>query len=176
MHKENENKIPESGYIVSLSIYNIPILIHWSFPVGGLLAAFWLGNQTLSSFLALITAYTTLIIVHEFGHAIAAKIYSTKVICILVTGLGGWCFVTEKPKEFAHQMLFYGGGILAQFILLIVTILLICVFGSPESAIIKSFAFIFTFANVLLIICNLIPEKNNDGTRLFAALKDNINT
>jgi hypothetical protein len=36
-------------------------------------------------------AYTSLIIIHELGHAFAAKMAGSKIHAVLVVGSGGWC-------------------------------------------------------------------------------------
>ncbi|WP_427500657.1 hypothetical protein ACQE3E_13560 [Methylomonas sp. MED-D] len=169
-----ENRIPKSGYIGRFSIRNVPIFIHWTFPVGGVFFAFFLGNPTLIRTLPLVAAYTILIIFHELGHAIAAKMYSSKVHCILVTGAGGWC-IAEKPKSFSACLLFYAGGVIAQLLLLLATTLYIVTFGSPESKVLGPFVFVFTLVNAVLIIINLIPAGKSDGMRLVAAFRERIN-
>jgi Zn-dependent protease len=169
-----EYRIPKNGYIVRFSIRDVPIHIHWTFPIGGVFIAFFLGNPTLVRSLLLVAAYTIMIIVHELGHAMAAKIYSSKVHCILVTGSGGWCFA-EEPKSFSSRMVFYAGGIMAQLLLLLVVTFYVAVFGSPESRILSPFVFVFTLVNAFIIVVNLIPAGKNDGMRLLAALKEKLN-
>lgn len=169
-----EHGIPKKGYIGRFSVLKVPIHIHWTFPIGGVFVAFFLGNPTLVSALSLVAAYTIMIVVHELGHVMAAKIYSSKVHCVLVTGFGGWCFA-EEPRSFAARMVFYAGGILAQFSLLLSVTLYLSVFGSPESKILNSFIFVFTLVNAFVLAVNLFPVGQNDGMRLLIALRERNN-
>lgn len=171
LHKDMERIIPKNGYIGSFTIRNVPIHIHWTFPAGGVFVAFVLGTPTLTRALSFVAAYTIMVIVHELGHAIAAKIYSSKVHCILVTGTGGRC-VTEKLRSFRASVMFYAGGIIAQLLLLLMVALYVVAFGSPESVILNSFVFVFTLPNAVSIVLNLIPAGRNDGMQLVTALRE----
>lgn len=168
------NKILKNGYIRSFSVHDVPVHIHWTFPVGGIFITFFLGNPTIDRSLPLIVAYTFLIVIHEFGHALAAKMSSSKVHAILVTGLGGWC-VAQEPVSFGDRFLFYAGGVIAQLILLIVTVVSVAIFGDSESSIVGSFVFVFTLVNGMFILLNLLPTGESDGMRLFNLVKDRIN-
>lgn len=108
-------RIPRYGYIGPLQFRGVPIYIHWTFPVGGLLLTFFLGEVTWKTTIPLMAAYTMLILVHELGHAFAAKIASSKVHAVLVMAIGGWCFADE-PTSFIFRLTYYAGGIVAQLL------------------------------------------------------------
>ena len=162
-------KHPNNGYLYPFYIKGIPVLIHWSFPAGGIFLAFMLGDTSLDTVISLIIAYTLLIIVHEFGHAFAAKLYSLKVHAVLITASGGWCYA-DIPTTISSKLFFYGGGLIAQLLLLAITIVLLLVFGSPSSTIINSFALVFTIINALMIAINIYPSKGTDGKHLWSIL------
>lgn len=164
------NRIPKYGYIGPLHVRNIPIYIHWTFPVGGLFIAFFLGNVSWETAPPMVAAYTTLILVHELGHALAARAVSSKVYAVLITGAGGWCFA-DLPDSFFSRLLFYAGGILAQLLALFLTVSLITLFGSPDSLILDCFVLVFTVVNVILIVLNILPSEGTDGKKLWELFK-----
>ncbi len=168
-------KIPESGYLTAFYFRNIPILIHWTFPVGGLFVASFLGDFSWKSAIALVIAYTTLILVHELGHALAAHIQSLKVHAVVVTATGGVCFV-EKINAFSTLLIFYAGGIIAQFVALLIAITLIALFDNPSSVISGCFSLVYTVVNVILIVVNIIPTQGSDGKKILELLKERIKT
>ena len=75
---------PKRGYIGPITIKGIPVLIHWSFPLGGVFIALFLGDLSWATAIPLVLAYTTLILTHELGHALAARMYSLDVHVLLV--------------------------------------------------------------------------------------------
>ena len=163
------NKHPMSGYITPIHIKGIPVLVHWSFPAGGLFVAIILGDWSLITVLSLIAAYTTLILIHEFGHAIAARSYSLKVHAILITAAGGWCYA-DTPKSVTSSLIFYGGGLIAQLILFVASITLLSINDSPTSVILSCFILVFTFVNVVIFAINIYPFEYTDGKRIWNIL------
>ncbi len=169
------NRIPQNGYAGPFPIYDIPIYIHWTFPVGGTFVAFSLGTIAWKTVIPLVLAYTTLILVHELGHAFAAKIISSKVHAILVTAAGGWCFA-DAPCSFRARLAYHAGGIIAQMMALGATAILVALFGNPSSLVQNCFVFVFTIVNLILIIINIIPAKGTDGEKLWGLLKEHLNS
>ena len=167
-------RIPKNGYIGPFRIRDVPIHIHWTFPVGGLFVAFFLGNVSWKTAIPLAAAYTALILVHELGHAIAAKMSAQKVHAVLVTAAGGWCFADE-PHSFESRLAYYAGGIVAQVLALLVTVTLISLFGNPASLALNCFVLVFTIVNVILIIINIVPSEGTDGKKLWGLLKERLN-
>ncbi len=159
-------RIPKKGYLGPFHFGRIPVLIHWSFPVGGLFIALFLGDLTWKTTLPLALAYTTLILIHEFGHALAAMISGSRVYAILITGSGGWC-VADEPDSLVMRYGFYGGGIVAQIIVLLATSIYLFLFQTTGFRFLDLFAFVFTVVNAILLLVNLIPSEHTDGRKLW---------
>jgi len=164
------NNKPTNGYFNPATIKGIPIFIHWSFPAGGLFIAFFFGDTSIKSVALFVVAYTTLILIHELGQAIAAKINSQKVHAVLITASGGWC-CADIPTSIKAKLLFFGGRLLAQLFLLIITTSTISFIGKPPS-ILNIFVLVFTFVNVVLITVNIYPSKGTDGKRLWETIRE----
>ena len=83
----------KNGYFPQFKLFRIPVLIHWSYPIGAVLLAILIGDQKLNRIFPAIYSYTLLILVHELGHAFFAKIGKSKILKITLDGLGGWCYI-----------------------------------------------------------------------------------
>ena len=154
-----------------ITIKGVPVLIHWTFPTGGVFLAFFVGDTSLVTMLSMVTAYTILILVHEFGHAIAAKAFSLNVHAVLVTAAGGWCYADE-PTTIRSKLIFYGGGLIAQVILLTVTTIALLAFDNPPPKVFNPFILVFTVVNVALLIVNVYPSDGTDGKLLWGLVSE----
>ena len=163
--------LPKNGYIFSFTLQKIPIYIHWTFPIAGIFLSSFFGANSIQGIISLITAYTSLVIVNELGHAIAAILVSSKVHSVLVTGTGGWCFADE-PKKTLSKLFISAGGLLAQVLLFIITIIWLSIFGQPKNIAGNSFIVVFVFVNIIFFISNIIPSGETDGKKLFVLLKE----
>lgn len=163
---------PRRGYLPR-KIGRLPVLLHWSFPaVGastGLFAVQTAGKLAVPVFLWSSLACAVLIILHELGHAAAAWSMGLRVHRITFTGAGGWCY-TDIPPTSGARLLLYSAGALAQLALLVVTVLLLALFGAPAYLPLNCAVIIFTVMNVLMLIVNLVPYGRNDGALLAQAL------
>ena len=172
--KNMRNQIPKRGYLGPFYVQRVPVLIHWSFPVGGIAVALFLGDVTWRTAIPLIFAYTTLILIHEFGHAIAAISSGSKVHAVLVTGAGGWC-IADNPKSFPRRFTFYAGGIIAQLLVLLITAVFIALFNNSTSIVINLYILVFTFVNIVLILINIVPSEGTDGKAIWHLVKEYFN-
>jgi len=164
-------RIPQKGYLGPFSYRKTPVLVHWTFPVGGVFVAFFLGDVTWGTTIPLIVAYTTLILIHEFGHAFAAAAAGSKVQAVLITGAGGWCFADE-PVSLSSRFAFYAGGIIAQALVLFVAVVFLAVFGNPDSKILNLFILVFTVVNFVLILINVFPSEGTDGRKIWDLFRE----
>jgi Zn-dependent protease len=168
------DRIPKKGYLGPFYVQRVPVLIHWTFPVGGIAVAYFLGDVTRRTAIPLIFAYTTLILIHEFGHAIAALSSGSKVHAVLVTGAGGWCFVDE-PQSYASRFAFYAGGIIAQLLVLVITAVSVTLFENTNSIVLNLYILVFTVVNIVLIFINIVPSEGTDGKALWLLAKEYFN-
>lgn len=149
------NKKP--GYITVGKFRQIPVFVHWSFPIGGLLIALFLQARNIEIISACI-AYMLLVILHEIGHVIAAHMFRAKVFSIELSGLGGICWA-EMPLTRRLAFLYASAGLIVQVILLSISVLCVIFIGWPKNKVFSSIAFVLIHVNALLIIINLIPKK-----------------
>lgn len=149
------------GYAKVASLNGSPVLIHWTFPVGGLAVAIS-SHQDKSQWLYYCLAYTSLILVHELGHFLAARWFQLKVYAIEIAGYGGLCRI-DRPKEVYQGVVVYSAGVLAQLMIFLLTLIFIQLFEYPISALGHAIVTTFTYVNVILILFNLIPHSRALG-------------
>lgn len=162
---------PRSGYIASVRWAGIPLYIHWSFPVGGLLVVVFLGDFSPATVLSAIAAYTTLVAVHELGHAAFARRAGVEVHALVITAIGGLCFF-DPPPAAIDRLLIASGGLLAQLAVFGLTLGAVALSGDITSPVVNGFVVVFTLFNAILFLGNLVPYRYSDGSMIFKALRD----
>lgn len=140
------------------NIFGIPLFAHWNMLLE-LLAFFAVGlieNEILLGvFLFAAILFKTLI--HELGHAFAAKYCKVEVYYIELSIFGGICSVS-KPRDFKSDLLYLSGGFLLEMVFFVFTLIYGYFFGF------SIFIVLLLIANfILLFIPNIIPRKGKEG-------------
>jgi stage IV sporulation protein FB len=135
-----------------------PIRLHWTLPLGALVMsrftfapAYWLG-------------FVLLILIHELGHALIVLRYRLGLVEIMVHGVGGYCSHGPARSRWQESAIAWG-GVLGQLTALLVTGLLLLLFGRPNNVHTAQLAYVFTETNLFLIAINLIPIEPLDGRK-----------
>lgn len=155
------------------TVRGVPVFIRASFPLGGLLVAFFANAGPLES-AAYCLAFVALILIHELGHFAAAHALGLRVFAIDISGQGGNC-LTQLPRGVRDTMILFSGGLAAQAVLLVLTLATVAIAGYPESPLGKSVVATFTIVNLIVAVLNLVPGKrgddlSNDGAILWELL------
>jgi stage IV sporulation protein FB len=144
---------------------NIPIFFHWS--VLAWLPWYFMNNHDLTATLLQFFAMVILIYAHEFGHAIVARKNRVKVYSIKLYILHGQC-THESTYYESQDVLIAWGGVLAQFIILLLAIIsryLLSTLSENLYYFFEPVLFVFIAANTLLIMFNLLPVAPLDGNK-----------
>jgi ATP-dependent Clp protease adapter protein ClpS len=152
---------PTKGYFTIGRVRGVSVLVHWSFPVGGLLLAGFTGFEPRAT-LYFCLGYALLILLHELGHVAAARFFGLKVFSIELSGVGGLCRI-EGPRRIRDTFLVFSAGLFIQLGLLLTTLVWLVVFGMPQSVFGSSFVLTFTLVNLFLIAVNAIPTAQPNG-------------
>jgi len=152
-------------------IVGIPVKVHPSFLL--LVAAFFLfqrfspdGNNTLLQSL-LIASLFLFVLLHELGHALAAKYFKIQTKDITLYPFGGIARISQKPKNCWEDLVISFAGPATNFLI---------------AALIFPFDFLFAvqFVRFLLIInivmgvFNLLPIYPMDGGRILNAILQTV--
>lgn len=169
------------GSIQIIKLFNIPVLVHWSF---GLLSLFilyqgytnglsvegtlWLGLFVLALFIC--------VVMHEFGHALTARRYGVETRDIILLPIGGVARLDKLPEKPIEEFLV---AIAGPAVNIVIALLLSPVFFLPyinldlsgEGGInAHNFIPLLLMLNVFLALFNLIPAFPMDGGRILRSL------
>jgi Zn-dependent protease/predicted transcriptional regulator len=117
------------------------------------------------------------VVLHELGHALAAKSVGIPVREILLLPIGGLAFLTRLPRKPLHELWIAIAGPLVNVIIILVllpfvmTDTLTYVLPGPDvtPSLETALSALFT-ANVMLVLFNMLPAFPLDGGRVLRAL------
>ena len=143
----------------------VPLYFHWTV----LLGLPWLYYRTHSFEATLLSfaAYTALLLLHELGHAAAAKWRGAEVHSIRLLFIHGECR-HEEPYYEKDDVIIAWGGVAAQLAVLVVALvagklMLAIAFAAYYKA--SSIFGVFIEINILTMAVNLIPVAPLDGAK-----------
>jgi stage IV sporulation protein FB len=149
------------GFLVLGHVWRAPIRVHWSTPI----VAFALTG--LSFVPGAWLGFLVLVLVHEMGHAAAARSFGAHVVSVNAHGLGGTCeWYGDVPSK--QRAIIAWGGVLAQAALYVIARFAAIVL--PSWGLVGQFMYTVTVTNIILIVINLLPIRPLDGAeawRLF---------
>jgi Zn-dependent protease/predicted transcriptional regulator len=169
---------------------NIPVRIHWSFSLL-ILFIIYMGKTNDSSWLniginvLMVFALFTCVLLHEFGHALAARYFGVPTRDITILPIGGMARLDKLPeKPFQEFIVAIAGPVVNLLIFILLYAFLYLQFHltfniddllhlrsnriilDPVAAFLGS----LLHANLLLAIFNMVPAFPLDGGRVFRAL------
>lgn len=147
-----------SGYFRLAKVGGSELLVHWSVPVGGVIAATFVRANS-EQWVYFWLAYFLLVIIHETGHVLAAVALRLKVLTVEISGVDGRCRF-ERPHRVRHSVFVYTAGLLAQALTFSIALAYIDAFGFPVNPFAGSIVFTFTYVNAGLFAINLIPHRS----------------
>jgi Zn-dependent protease len=178
------------GSIQLARILGIRVGVDWSWFVVLFLVIFWLSDafrETLGS--SDTTAYLTAvvsalllfasIVVHELGHALAARRHGIEVAGITISPLGGFALMSRESRTPREELEVALAGPLATLAIVVVSVLAGFALVGPErfvdaavlatdtevTPVLLTIGFLVTM-NVIVLVFNLIPAYPLDGGRV----------
>lgn len=175
----------ESGALRVISLFGIPVKIHWTF---GLLFLYvgYIGlkhempwQSTLLYGLFVISLFVC-VVLHELGHALMARRFNVKTVDIILSPIGGVARLTHLPSNPRQEFLIAIAGPLVNVVIAIIVGLVIFGFQIDLSQFLVErekvtilpgdFLPLLLVMNVVLFFFNLIPAFPMDGGRVLRAL------
>ncbi|MCO6460822.1 MAG: site-2 protease family protein [Saprospiraceae bacterium] len=177
----------EKGSLYVGTYFGIPVKIHWTFGYilfyiiytshqdnMGLIGALWFGLFMMSLFLC--------VVLHEYGHALAARRYGIKTADITLTPLGGIARLLRMPDKPAQELVVAIAGPLVN-VVIAGLLYLILAFGfdvHPLNIDVDNaydfsgrptqFVSMIMLTNIVLVVFNLLPVFPMDGGRVLRSL------
>ena len=138
------------------SWFGIPVTLHWTW-----LMAFTLSFFGGTTFVGLFVGLFLIVLLHEFGHCFAAKMYGRDVADIKLTILGGIARL-QLPENPRQEIVVALAGPA-------VNVALIPVLGAL-GLFVAHFFILLSLYNIVILLFNLVPAFPMDGGRVLRAL------
>ena len=158
----------------------IGIFIHWSFLILPALVAFSAfsaggGLPAVASAVLFVLAIFGCVVLHELGHALAARRYGIPTRDITLLPIGGVARLERMPTDPKQELLIALAGPLVNVLIAGVLFLSLTLMGNIEQ--IFSVTFLagpflarLMIANVVLVLFNLLPAFPMDGGRVLRSI------
>lgn len=166
------------GSIVIGRFFGVPLKLHWSFSFIVLFGLYHYLQSGSFLFLGFILFCFICVILHEYGHALAAKYYKIKTKDIILYPIGGVARLENMPNHAKQEMVIAFAGPFVNLIICILCWLSLWLWNHsyelPQTfniTISQSADYIRTALtiNIILFVFNLVPAFPMDGGRVLRA-------
>ena len=142
----------------TLKIGDVPVFIHWSALIPAAILTLLVRFDPTASF-CLCLAYLLLLGCHELAHAAIARALGLKVFSVSISAMGGLCRF-QPPASYGAAFLIASAGLMAQILLLAVTVAALGPLGEATSQVGLYLVVGLTYVNGALLVMNLVPRKS----------------
>jgi len=165
--------------------WGIPVKIHWTFSLLFLilLGLGWINGESslaLLSYALFIILMFVCVILHEYGHALAARKYGVKTLDIIISPIGGIARLQKLPDKPKHELAVAIAGPLVNLGIALILFVIALVFfteaqfSTPDESLEliatpQGFIALLIYINCILFVFNLIPAFPMDGGRILRA-------
>lgn len=146
----------------------IDVFVHWSWFVAAFLLFNWTGGKDLVGFLAIYGSLFGIVVLHEFGHALACRSVGGEAKHIVLWPLGGVAFVAPPARPGA-VLWSIAAGPLVNVALIPVFFGLYAVSGGFP-AWVQNYLLIMGSINTALLVFNMMPIYPLDGGQIVQAI------
>jgi Zn-dependent protease/CBS domain-containing protein len=171
-------------------LFGVDIFVHWTFAILLAFVAFMNvrdGGWTAAGYgVLLVSAIFVCVVLHELGHALAAKRYGIGTQDITLLPIGGLARLEHMPEEPKQELVVALAGPAVNVVIVVALVISLWILGglssadlieNPENVLLfklrtglEHFLLSLAGANVLLVLFNLIPAFPMDGGRVLRAL------
>ncbi|HEX3103895.1 MAG TPA: hypothetical protein VHQ22_05565 [Terriglobales bacterium] len=155
-----------------MRIRDVGVYIHWTVL---LIAAIILLNVIRHPLLSLLglTAYLSVLVIHESGHMIAAQRLHCKVFSIEIYPIFGFCRFETPWSRFDHCVIAWG-GVIAQAIVAAPIVLYVSIFGYTRFQPVNAVLALLGFFSLGVAAFNLLPIPRLDGSIAWGVIPETI--
>jgi Zn-dependent protease len=153
-------------------LFGIDVFVHWSWAVVALLEIEARRDtyQSLAWNVAEYVALFAVVLMHEFGHALACRSVGGKAERIMLWPLGGVAYVSPPPRPGALLWSIAAGPLVNLVLLVLATGPLVLAQAKGVPPDVAHFVSAFWAINLVLLVFNLLPVYPLDGGQILQAL------
>jgi len=154
-----------------MQIRGVKVFVHWSVLLIGAIILLGAVEDAPLAFTVL-GAYYGVILLHEFGHMVAAQSRGCAVLSIELYPIWGITRFGEPYSRYDYCIIAWG-GVVAQALVAVPLLIWVEVFGYTRFQAVNAILAIFGFFSLSTIVFNLLPIRSLDGSiawRLLPAL------
>jgi Zn-dependent protease/CBS domain-containing protein len=160
-------------------VAGIPIYVHWTFLIliAWVVLGHWIEGQSLANTaegVAFVLALFGCVVLHELGHALAARRYGIPTADITLLPIGGVARLQQIPEQPAQELVVALAGPAVNVVIVAVLTLLGTRFPGnmrdPQHLVYPGFLPKLLEVNAFLALFNLLPAYPMDGGRVLRAL------
>ncbi len=187
------------GSLKIFTWFGIPVFVHWSF---GLIFIYILWHAYSNGLSPIDTIWMSglfmaifgCVLLHEYGHALAARRYGVRTRDIVLMPIGGMARLERMPEKPLQEFVVAIAGPMVNVVIFLLMVIGITVLAQPEQlAAIRSavlaettgvpfdesgvevskllqYSINFAISNLILVVFNMIPAFPMDGGRVLRAL------
>jgi Zn-dependent protease len=165
--------------------FGIDIRIHWTFwilPITFAIAFSPLGLKSVAAVVVLLGIFYGCVVLHEYGHALTARVFGVRTRDIILTPIGGIARLEMMPNHPFQEILIALAGP-AVSLMIFLGLLFLVIVGYPEVAThpkpptlengitgIPDALVFLMLGNLFLALFNMLPAFPSDGGRVFRAV------
>jgi Zn-dependent protease len=147
-------------------IRGVPVAVHWSVPVIGALIVLSALRRPVVTLVAL-AAYLAVLVVHELGHAVAARRRGCAVWSVDLYPIHGVTRISAPRSPWDAGVIAWG-GVTAQALVAVPLVLWVLVFGYTRWEAANAVLALLGFFSLLVAVLNLLPVPHLDGPQAWA--------
>ncbi len=166
-----------SSSLLLARVYGMEIRLHFSM-IFSVVITFMIFRpfdlRGIALALSWLVGFVLCILLHELGHALAAKLVGVEVKSVVIWLLGGFTSLSRRPEKPAHNLVIAAAGPLVNMLLAFLCVLayMFLFLFAPRNVDASIFLWIQTFTelflslafvNVILVVFNLLPIYPLDG-------------
>lgn len=153
----------------------IDVFLHWTFlfaPIYVVYSCWETGWATIGVMLVLLACLFACVLLHEYGHAMAARYFGIKTQDIIITPIGGLArlFGMSRNHPWQEFVIALAGPVVNLVLCLMFLVYLLVTSQGLIPDNIDAFPQILFWANLALFLFNLVPAFPMDGGRILRSL------
>ncbi len=158
-------------------IAQINVFLHWTFFLAPIYLVYhWRWRNQLPwsivlLLLVLLVAVFTCVLMHEYGHALTARVFGVQTKDIIITPIGGLARLERMPRNPFQELLITLAGPAVNLVIALAFAVYIFLSGgnwmpAPGFTGLLQFPVVLMWMNLVLFLFNLIPAFPMDGGRI----------